>query len=144
LQRDLTQMTVPANAPTPARIMRALKRVPALQRDEIIASTYLGMRVFWKTRFFDALNINQDPIRQFSFTQRGWHRFSRLDHPIYGHIDISRHPETRALRRGQRVDLYGTIANVDTVLGITLALERFDILPLTLFDRIVQREDSRV
>jgi hypothetical protein len=48
------------------------------------------------------------------------------------------------MRRGQRVDLYGTIENVDTVLGITLSLERFDILPLTLFDRLVQREDSRV
>jgi len=48
------------------------------------------------------------------------------------------------MRRGQRVDLYGTIANVDTVPGITLLLERFDILPLNLFDHIVQREDSRV
>ena len=137
-------MTAPANVSTPARILRALKRVPALQRDEIIASTYLGRRVFWKTRFFDVADIYQDPIRQFSFTQRRWHRFSRLDHPIYGHIDINRHPETRSMRRGQRVDLYGTIENVDTVLGITLSLERFDILPLTLFDRLVQREDSRV
>lgn len=136
-------MTAPVNAPTPAQIMRALRRIAALQRDEIIASTYLGTRVFWKTRFFDALDINQDPIRQFSFIQRGWHRFSRLDHPIYGYIDVDRHPETRAMRRGQRVDLYGTITNVDTVLGISLSLERFDVLPLTFLDRIVQREDSR-
>lgn len=137
-------MTAPVNVSTPARIFRALKRVPALQRDEVIASIYLGKRVFWKTRFFDVEDIYQDPIRQFSFTPRGWHRFSRLDHPIYGHIDIDRHPETRCMRRGQRVDLYGTIENVDTVLGITLLLERFDILPLTLFDRLVQSEDSRV
>jgi hypothetical protein len=144
LQRELVRMTAPVKAPTPAQIIRALKRVPALQRDEMIASTYLGRRVFWKTRFFDVADIYQDPIRQFSFLQRGWHRFSRLDHPVYGHIDIDRHPETRSMRRGQRVDLYGTIAKVDTVLGITLALERFDILPLTLLDRIVQREESRV
>jgi hypothetical protein len=137
-------MTAPANVSSPARILLALKRVPALQREEIIASTYLGARVFWKTRFFDVADIYQDPVRQFCFLQRGWHRFSRLDHPIYGHIDISRPPETRSMHRGQRVDLYGTIANVDPVLGITLALERFDILRLTLFDRIVQREESRV
>lgn len=141
---ESAEMTAPVNVSTPARILRALKRAPALQRDEIIASTYLGRKVFWKTRFFDVADIYQDPIRQFSFTLRGWHRFSRLDHPIYGHIDIDRHPETRSMRRGRRVDLYGTIANVDTVLGITLLLEGFDILPLTLFDRIVQREDSRI
>lgn len=144
MQREFTQVTAPVDAPGPARIMRALKRVPALQRDEIIASTYLGARVFWKTRFFDALDINQDPVRQFSFSPRGWHRFSRFDPQIYGHIDVDRHPETRSMRRGRRVDLYGTIANVDSVLGITLALERFDILPLTFLDRFVQREDSRV
>jgi hypothetical protein len=130
--------------PTPARIIRALKRIPALQRDQMIASTYLGTRVYWKTRFFDALDINRDPIRQFSFLQRGWHRFSRFDLSIYGHVDIDQHPETRSIRRGRRVDLYGTITNVDIVLGITLALERFDILPLTLFDRLVQREESRI
>jgi hypothetical protein len=144
LQRELVRMTAPVKAPKPAQIIQALKRVPALQRDEMIASTYLGRSVFWKTRFFDVADIYQDPIRQFSFLQRGWHRFSRLDHPVYGHIDIDRYPETRSMRRGQRVDLYGTIAKVDTVLGITLALERFDILPLTLLDRIVQREESRV
>jgi hypothetical protein len=135
-------MTARTNTSTPVQIMRSLRRAPALQRDEIIASSYLGTKVFWKTRFFDVATIHRDPIRQFSFTQRGWHRFSRLDHPVYGHIDIEAHPETRAMRRGQRVDLYGTIADVDTVLGITLALERFDILPLTWLDRFVQREDS--
>jgi hypothetical protein len=137
-------MTPPVNVSSPARILWTLKRVPALQRDDIIASTYLGNRVFWKTRFFDVADINRDPIWQFSFTQRGWHRFSRLDHPIYCYIDVSQHSETRPMRRGQRVDLYGTIAKVDPVLGITLSLERFDILPLTLFDRIVQRKDNRI
>jgi hypothetical protein len=137
-------MTAPVNVHTPARILWALKHVPALQRDEIIASTYLGRKVFWKTRFFDALDINQGPIKLFSFIQRGWHRFSRLDHPVYSHIDINHHPETRSMRRGQRVDLYGTIAKVDPVVGITLLLERFDLLPVTLLDRIVQREDSRI
>jgi hypothetical protein len=129
--------------PTQARIMRALKRVPALQRDEIIASTYLGRRVYWKTRFFDALDINQYDVKQFSFTQRGWHRFSRLDRCIYAHISIERHPETRQLRRGRRVDLYGAITKVDAG-GITLALDRFEILPLSLLDRLVQGEDSRI
>lgn len=124
--------------------MRALKRVPALQRDEIIVSTYLGRRVCWKTRFFDALDIDQYDVRQFSFTQRGWHRFSRLDHCIYAHVSIERHPETRQLRRGRRVDLYGTIAKVDPTLGITLALDRLEILPLSLLDRLVQSADSRI
>jgi hypothetical protein len=128
---------------TQARIMRALKRVPALQRDEIIASTYLGRRVYWKTRFFDALDINRYDVKQFSFTQRGWHRFSRLDRCIYAHISIERHPETRQLRRGRRVDLYGAITKVDAG-GITLALDRFEILPLSLLDRLVQGEDSRI
>ena len=130
--------------PTQARILRALKRVPALQRDEIIASTYLGTRVYWKTRFFDALDIGQYSVKHFSFTQRGWHRFSRFDSCIFAHINIEQHPETRLLRRGRRVDLYGTITNVDTTLGITLALDRLEILPLNLLDRIVQREDSRI
>lgn len=132
------------NVPTQAQIMRALKRVPALQRDEIIASDYIGRRVYWKTRFFDALDIDRDPVRQFAYTQRGWHRFSRLDRPIYAHIDIDRHPETRALRRGRRVDLYGAIVKIDTVNGVTLALDRFEILPLNLLDRFVQKEDSRL
>jgi hypothetical protein len=129
--------------PTQAQIMRALKRVPALQRDEIIGSTYLGRRVYWKTRFFDALDINQYDVKHFSFTQRGWHRFSRFDHCIYAYIIIEQNPETRQLRRGRRVDLYGTITKVDTN-GITLALDRFEILPLSLLDRLVQSEDSRI
>jgi hypothetical protein len=129
--------------PTQAQIMRALKRVPALQRDEIIASTYLGRRVYWKTRFFDALDINQYDVKHFSFTQRGWHRFSRFDHCIYAYIIIEQNPETRQLRRGRRVDLYGTITKVD-MFGITLALDRFEILPLSLLDRLVQSEDSRI
>jgi hypothetical protein len=136
--------TAYSQQPTQAQIMRALKRVPALQRDEIIASTYLGRPVCWKTRFFDALDINQYDIKQFSFTQRGWHRFSRFDNCIYARISIEQHPETRQLRRGRRVDLYGTITEVDTTLGITLALDRFEILPLSLLDRLVQREDSRI
>jgi hypothetical protein len=130
--------------PTPAQITRVLKRAPALRRNEIIASTFLGRRLYWKTRFFDALDIDQYPVMQFSFTQRGWHRFSRLDRCIYAHISIERHPETRSLRRGRRVDLYGTVTEVDTALGITLALDRFEILPLSFWDRLVQREDSRV
>jgi hypothetical protein len=48
------------------------------------------------------------------------------------------------LRRGHRVDLYGTIINVDTTLGLTLALDRFEILPLSFLDRWVQGEDSRI
>jgi hypothetical protein len=130
------------NAETPAQIFRSLKRLPALQRDEAIASTHVGLRVYWKTRFFEALDINQGWVKQFSFIQRGWHRFSRLDHLIYCHIDSRRHPETRSLRRGYRVDLYGSITNVDIVLGIELVLDRFEILPLTLLDRFI--EDSRI
>ncbi|WP_158823122.1 hypothetical protein [Granulicella sp. S156] len=132
-----------SETPTQARIRRALKRVPELQQDEIIASRYLGLSVYWKTRFFNALDMNRGSIKHFAFDQRGWHRFSRLDNPIFAYIDIDQYPETRSMRRGRRVDLYGTIVKVDTVLGITLALDRFEILPLTLYDRLVQREDSR-
>jgi hypothetical protein len=132
------------NAQTPAQIFRSLKRLPALQLDEAVASRYAGLRVYWKTRFFLALDINQGSVKQFSFMQRGWHRFSRLDHPIYCHIDISQYPETRSLRRGRRVDLYGRITDVDIVLGIKLALDRFEILPLTLLDRFVVYQDSRI
>jgi hypothetical protein len=39
---------------------------------------------------------------------------------------------------------YGAITNVDTTLGITLALDRFEILPLSFLDRWVQGEDSRI
>jgi hypothetical protein len=77
-----------SNEPTQAQIMRALKRVPALQRDEIMASSYFGRRVYGKMRFFDALDIDQYDVKQFSFTQRGWHRFSRFDRCIYAHISI--------------------------------------------------------
>jgi len=124
--------------------LRGLKRVPALQRDEIFASTYLERRVYWKTRFFDALDIGQYSIKQFSFTQRGWRRFSRLDRCIYAHISVEQHPGTRLLRRGRRVDLYGSIIDVDTTLGITLAIERFEILLLNFLDRMVQSEESRI
>lgn len=133
-----------SQTPNQAQIQRALKRAPALQRDELIASRYLGLSVYWRTRFFDALDINRGSLKHFSFTQRGWHRFARMDHPIYAHIDINQYPETRTLRRGHRVDLYGTIVKVDNMLGITLALDRFEVLPLTLFDRLVVREDSRI
>jgi hypothetical protein len=132
-----------SETPTQAQIRRALKRIPALQQDEIIASRYLGLSVYWKTRFFNALDMNRGSIKHFAFDQRGWHRFSRLDNPIFAYIDIDQYPETRSIRMGRRVDLYGTIVKVDTVLGITLALDRFEILPLTLYDRFVQREDSR-
>ena len=132
------------NAETPAQIIRSLKQLPALQRDEVIASTYVGLRVFWKTRFFDAMDIKRRSVKQFSFLHRGWHRFSRLDRLIYCYIDADRHPETRSLRRGYRVDLHGTIANIDITLGIELALERFEIFPLTFWDRFVVREDSRI
>jgi hypothetical protein len=47
------------------------------------------------------------------------------------------------LRRGRRVDLYGTITKMDTN-GITLVLDRFEILPLSLLDRLVPSEDSRI
>jgi hypothetical protein len=62
---------------------------------------------------------------------------------IYAHIDITRHPETRSLRRGQRVDLDGTIAEIDFVTGITLTLERFEILPISLLDRFIVSSESR-
>jgi hypothetical protein len=144
LCRLLLMSSAYSKHPTQPQILRALKRVPALQRDEVIASTCLGRRVYWQTRFFDALDIGQYDVKQFSFTQRGWHRFSRFDRCIYAHISIERHPETRQLRRGRRVDLYGAIANVDTALAITLALDRFEILPLSFLDRWVQGEDSRI
>src|ERR1700758_1177647 len=60
------------NAQTPAQIFRSLKQLPALQRDEAIASTYVGLLVVWKTRFFEALDINRGSVKQFSFIQRGW------------------------------------------------------------------------
>ena len=132
------------NVQTPAQIFRALKQLPALQRDEVIASTYIGLPVFWKTRFFEALDINRGSVKQFSFLQRGWHRFSRLDRLIYCYIDADRHPELRSLHRGYRADLHGRITNIDIVLGIELALDRFEILPLTFLDRFVVREDSRI
>jgi hypothetical protein len=80
---------------------------------------------------------------QFSFVQRGWHRRARMDKLIYAYIDITRHPETRSLRRGRRIDLDGTIAEIDVVTGITLMLERFEILPLSLLDRFIVRSESR-
>ena len=123
--------------------MRALRRLPALQRDEAIAAKYLGLRVFWKTRFFEVQTIDADPVKSFSFTQRGWHRWSQLDQPIYANIDIDRHPEIQPARRGRRFNLYGTINNVDVALGITLTLDRFEILPVNVFDYFVQMEDSR-
>jgi hypothetical protein len=39
---------------------------------------------------------------------------------------------------------YGAITNVDTTLGITLTLDRFEILPLRFLDRLMQRADSRI
>ena len=133
-----------AERPTQAQILRALKRVAPLQRDEVVASIYLGRQVCWKTRFFDALEINRRSIKQFAFNQRGWHRFSRMDLPIYGHIDIDQNPETGSMLRGRRVNLYGTIVQIDTVIGITLDLDRFEILPVNLLDRLVQRADTRI
>jgi hypothetical protein len=133
-----------AMQPTPARIQHELNRSPALARDEVVASTYLGKRVYWRTRFFNAMDTDHGPLKLFSFTQRGLHRWSRLDPLIYADIDIDRSPETRTMRQGRRVDLYGAIVKVDPVLGITLALDQFQILPITLVDRFVQAQDSRL
>jgi hypothetical protein len=82
-------------------------------------------------------------VLQFSFTQRGWHRHRRLDRLVYAYIDITAHPETRGLRRGRRVDIDGIIEKVDIVTGITLTLDRFEILPVNLLDRFVIKSDSR-
>jgi hypothetical protein len=128
---------------TPAKIHWKLHHLPALERDAFIAAEYLGQRVSWKTRFFDAIDCGRGAVLQFSFLQRGWHRHARLDHPIYAYVDITGHPETRSLRRGRRVDLDGTIAEIDFVTGITLTLERFEILPISLLDRFVVSAESR-
>ncbi|MGY3485516.1 hypothetical protein ACVW1C_003399 [Bradyrhizobium sp. USDA 4011] len=128
---------------TPAEISWQLHRLPALERDAFIAAHYLGQPVAWKTRFFDAIDWGAGSVLQFSFLQRGWHRHSRLDNPIYAYIDIEQHPETRGLRRGRRIDLDGTIKGVDFVTGITLELDRFEILPVNFLDRFVISSDRR-
>lgn len=128
---------------TPAKINWKLHHLPALERDAFVATEYLGRRVSWRTRFFDAIDCGRGSILQFSFVQSGWHRHARLDKLIYAYIDITRHSETRSLRRGRRIDLSGTIAEIDFVVGITLALERFDILPISLLDRFIISSESR-
>lgn len=128
---------------TAARITWQLHRLPALERDAFIAAHYLGQPVAWNTRFFDAIDWGAGSVLQFSFLQRGWHRHARLDNPIYAYIDIEQHPETRGLRRGRRIDLYGTIKGIDVVTGITLTLDRFEILPVNFVDRFVISSDSQ-
>lgn len=128
---------------TPAGISWQLHRLPALERDAFIAAHYLGQRVAWQTRFFDAIDWGAGEVLQFSFLQRGWHRHSRLDNPIYAYIDIEQYPEMRGLRRGRRIDLQGTIKGVDFVTGITLTLDKFEILPVNFLDRFVISSDSR-
>ncbi|MBR0756070.1 hypothetical protein JQ604_28180 [Bradyrhizobium jicamae] len=128
---------------TPAKIIWTLRQFPALERDAFMASEYLGQRVAWKTRFFDVIDYGAGSIKLFSLFQRGWHRHARFDRSVYAHIDINSHPETRDLRRGRRVDLGGTIAAIDIVTGITLTLDRFEILPVSLLDRFVIKSDSR-
>lgn len=46
-------------------------------------------------------------------------------------------------RSPRRIDLDGTIAEVDFVTCITLALDQFEILPVNLLDRFVIRSESR-
>ena len=128
---------------TPAEISWQLLRVPARVRDAFVAAHCLGQGVAWKTRFFDAIDWGAGSVLQFSFLQRGWHRHSRLDNPIYAYIDIEQHPETRGLRRGRRIDLQGAIKGVDFVTGITLTLDKFEILPVNFLDRFVISSDSR-
>jgi hypothetical protein len=77
---------------TPAEISWQLHRLPALERDAFIAAHYLGRPVAWKTRFFDAIDWGAASVLQFSFLQRGGHRNSRLDNPIFAYIDIVEHP----------------------------------------------------
>ena len=132
-----------ASSLTPAKIQWQLRRLAALERDAFIATHYLRQRVAWKMRFFDATDWGAGSVLQFSFTQRGWHRYRRLDRLVYAYIDITAHPETRGLRRGRRVDLDGIMEKVDTVTGITLTLDRFAILPVSLLDRFVIKSDSR-
>lgn len=135
-----------ANAPsalTPAGINWKLHRLPPLERDAFIATHYLGQPVAWRTRFFDAMDWDAGSVLQFSFLQRGWHRHARLDNPIYAFIDVAQHPEMHGLRRGRRVDLFGTIKGIDFVTGITLSLDRFEILPVNLLDRLVISSESR-
>jgi hypothetical protein len=128
---------------SPAKINWKLHHLPALERDAFITAQYLGQGVSWKTRFFDAIDCGRGSVLQFSFQQSGWHRHAWLDNLIYAHIDITRHPETRSLRRGRRGDLDGAIAEIDFVTGITLTLERFEILPISLLDRFIVSSESR-
>ena len=112
-----------AESPTPIQIVRALKRVPALQQEDVARDQYLGLRVHWKTRFSEVNDIGHGGLKQFGFSQRGMHRF--------------------AFMGGHPVDLWGTIHKIDMVLGMTLDPVRFQILPAGLFDRLVIRGDSQ-
>ncbi len=130
--------------PTVGQIIFEVDKLPPLQRAQAIASEYLGKKVYWQTRFFDVVSVNRDPVMQVSFSIRGIHLHGSYEKNVYALIDVSREPALRDLKPGRRVDLWGRISDVDNVLGITLQLDRLEVLPETLTDKIVERAERHV
>lgn len=135
-------MSVYPEKPTLSDIIRTIQPLPALDAADLIASRYLGLQVHWFGRFFGL--IDQRDILgayQLSFSQRRWHRSSRG--LIYTDIRPGEYPEIERLRRGTRVDLFGKIQDFDAFLGITLALDRAQVLERNLLDKLIGFSERR-
>jgi hypothetical protein len=135
--------TAYSNRPSPTQIQWALRNLPPMQLNQAVAANYLGRAVAWKTRFFMATETSPGLGWQLAFHQRGLRWHSEVSPQIYAQVNVERHLEFNTIRRGRRVNLYGTIVEVDMVLGITLRLDRFEILPVNLLDHFVIWQDRR-
>lgn len=132
-----------ADRPTQSDIIRKVQPMPKLMQDCYIQAHYVGVGVRWSGRFFQLSNDGVQITGKYllSFDQRGFHR--RSSGLIYVNIVPGQFPELEMLPRGTRVDLYGTIQEVDAFLGVTLELHQAEVLPRNLWDRVIGFSERR-
>jgi len=114
-------------------ILGKVRAMTTLDRDDYVRANYLGKQVHWYARAFGLFVNNITGDYDLSFAQRGPHSNARG--LIFVHVRPGTFPEIERLQRATKVDLWGTISDVDSYLGVTLQLERAEVFPRTLFDK---------
>ncbi len=128
--------------PTLSDIIRKVQPMPTLARQDFVQAEYIGKPVHWTARFFELSDeTGFTGNYHLSWTQRGL----RLSDTglIYTPVAPGQFPELERLVRGTRADLYGTIQEVDELLGVTLILEAAEVLPRSLMDRWITFSERR-
>lgn len=94
--------------PTPQHIFAEIEAQPPLMRPQA-AKAYLGKAVDWPMTF---ANANEEPAGQ----ARALFRFGPHEIKlITGNVPLSRYPQLRSMRAGERLRVRGTIRKIDTL-----------------------------